>query len=145
MDGRTISSTRRATATGCAAIRSTTACACRCGRSTPSNSLSVYTPVSEPELDAWLRHYSIGRLQKLEAIKSGIENSNFFVTTTQGRYVLTLFERLPAAELPFYLELMAHLARHGIPAPAPIADLADHYLGELNGKPAALVTRLPGA
>ena len=107
--------------------------------------MSVYTPVSEPELDAWLRHYSVGRLQKLEAIKSGIENSNFFVTTTQGRYVLTLFERLPAAELPFYLELMAHLARHGIPAPAPIADLADHYLGELNGKPAALVTRLPGA
>ena len=120
------------------------ACACRCGRSTCSNSLSVYTSVSEPELDAWLRHYSVGRLQRLEPIKAGIENSNFFVSTTQGRYVLTLFERLPAAELPFYLELMAHLARHGIPSPAPIADLADQYLQRLNGKPAALVTRLPG-
>src|SRR5260221_465124 len=94
------------------------ACACRCGRSTSSNSLSVYTPVSAAELDEWLRHYSVGRLQGLEPIKAGIENSNFFVTTTQGRYVLTLFERLPAAELPFYLELMAHLARHGIPRPA---------------------------
>jgi len=120
------------------------ACACRCGRSTSSNSLSVYTPVSAAELDEWLRHYSVGRLQGLEPIKAGIENSNFFVTTTQGRYVLTLFERLPAAELPFYLELMAHLARHGIPSPAPIADLADQYLQRLNGKPAALVTRLPG-
>ncbi|HYR36386.1 MAG TPA: homoserine kinase [Burkholderiales bacterium] len=107
--------------------------------------MSVYTPVSEAELDAWLRNYSVGRLQALEPIKAGIENSNYFVTTTQGRYVLTLFERLPAAELPFYLDLMAHLARHGIPSPAPIADLTDQYLQRLNGKPAALVTRLPGA
>src|SRR3954464_13246542 len=145
MDGRTISSTRRATATGCAAIRSTTACACRCGRSTPSNSLSVYTSVSQPELEHWLGRYSVGRLESFEPIQAGIENSNYFVTPSQGRYVLTLFERLPAHELPFYLGLMAHLARHGIPAPAPMADLADQYLGHLNGKPAALVTRLPGA
>jgi len=106
--------------------------------------LSVYTSVSEAELDAWLRQYSVGELKSLEPIKAGIENTNYFVTTAQGAYVLTLFERLPAAELPFYLDLMAHLARHGIPSPAPIADLADHYLQTLKGKPAALVTRLPG-
>jgi homoserine kinase type II len=126
-------------------MRSTMACACRCGRSTPSNSLSVYTPVTEAELTAWLRRYSVGDLHACEPIESGIENTNYFVTTAQGRYVLTLFERLPAHELPFYLNLMAHLARHGIPAPAPIADLSDQYLGQLNGKPAALVRRLPGA
>lgn len=106
--------------------------------------MSVYTPVSEAELTRWLGNYSIGALTACEPIKSGIENTNYFVTTTQGRYVLTLFERLPADELPFYLDLMAHLARHGIPSPAPIADLSDQYLGSLNGKPAALVTRLPG-
>jgi homoserine kinase type II len=106
--------------------------------------LSVYTPVSVAELSAWLRGYAVGALERLEPIKSGIENTNYFVTTTQGRYVLTLFERLPASALPFYLDLMAHLARHGIPCPAPIANLADAYLGTLNGKPAALVTRLPG-
>jgi homoserine kinase type II len=106
--------------------------------------LSVYTPVSEAQLSAWLLNYSVGKLVALEPIKAGIENTNYFVTTTQGRYVLTLFERLPAPELPFYLELMAHLARHGIPCPAPVADLSDHYLRTLNGKPAALVTRLPG-
>jgi homoserine kinase type II len=106
--------------------------------------LSVYTPVSASELTAWLGNYSVGRLASCEPIKAGIENTNYFVTTSQGRYVLTLFERLPAEELPFYLELMAHLARHGIPCPAPIADLSDKYLRQLNGKPAALVTRLAG-
>jgi homoserine kinase type II len=107
--------------------------------------LSVFTPVSESQLAAWLKGYSVGTPVALEPIAAGIENTNYFVTTSQGRYVLTLFERLPAARLPFYLELMAHLARHGIPCPAPIADLADRYLSDLNGKPATLVTRLAGA
>jgi homoserine kinase type II len=106
--------------------------------------LSVYTHVTEAELTAWLENYSVGRLVSCEPIKAGIENSNYFVTTVQGRYVLTLFERLPADELPFYLDLMAHLARHGIPCPAPIANLSDRYLQDLKGKPATLVTRLPG-
>ena len=106
--------------------------------------MSVYTKVTEPELSTWLQHYSVGKLVALEPIKSGIENTNYFVTTAQGRYVLTLFERLPAEELPFYLELMAHLARHGIPCPAPIADVDDRFVRGLNGKPASIVTRLPG-
>ena len=106
--------------------------------------MAVFTPVSEAQLAEWLRGYSVGTLAALEPIASGIENTNYFVTTSQGRYVLTLFERLPAEELPFYVELMAHLARHGIPCPAPIADLSDRYVSSLNGKPAALVTRLKG-
>jgi homoserine kinase type II len=107
--------------------------------------MSVYTKVTEPDLAGWLSRHTVGTLVELRPIAAGIENTNYFVTTTAGRYVLTLFERLPASDLPFYLGLMAHLARHGIPCPSPVADRANALMSPLNGKPAALVTRLPGA
>jgi len=115
--------------------------------------MAVFTTVTPDQAAAWLRRYPLGTLVALEGIQSGIENTNYFLTTDGagrdagtggGRYVLTLFEKLTAAELPFYLGLMAHLADRGVPTPRPMPDVDGQWLGELNGKPAAIVARLSG-
>ena len=106
--------------------------------------MSVYTTVTRAQLTEWLKNYSLGDLQHMQGILSGIENTNYFVTTSRGKYVLTLFEHMGVAELPYYAQLMAHLAARGFACPTPVANSHGEFIGELNGKPALLVTCLPG-
>jgi homoserine kinase type II len=106
--------------------------------------MAVYTNVSADDLAAWLTRYALGTVHEFEPIVSGIENTNYFITADNGRFVLTLYERLPADELPFYLNLMAHLAHAGVQAPAPEPDRSGALWSFLNGKPAGLVARLDG-
>ncbi len=106
--------------------------------------MAVYTQVGFDNASALIARLGIGKLTGLESCRGGIENTNYYADTTEGAYVLTLFERLTAAELPFYLNLMKHLATRGIPVPNPQADEAGAILHTLEGKPTAVVNRLPG-
>jgi homoserine kinase type II len=106
--------------------------------------MAVYTEVSFDEASTFLLSLKLGTLQSMEGCSGGIENTNYFVTTDQAAFVLTLFERLTKEQLPFYLRLMKHLAVHGIPVPDPAADRDGDVLHQLNGKPAAVVNRLVG-
>jgi homoserine kinase type II len=106
--------------------------------------MAVFTALSRADVDAFLTLFSLGELVDLRGIHTGIENTNYFVTTDRGRYVLTVFERLGEKQLPFYLQLMRHLARKGLPVPEPQPTRSGALLAELKGKPAALVTRLRG-
>ncbi len=114
--------------------------------------MAVYTEVSADEAGALLQALGLGELTSLRGIEGGIENTNYFASTTEGDWVLTLFERLTHAQLPFYLHLMKHLAEHGIPVPdpqakpegMPLGPEEDDLLHTLRGKPATVVNRLRG-
>ena len=106
--------------------------------------MAVYTEVSPGEAGALVARLGLGELTALTGIHSGIENTNYFADTTHGRFVLTVFERLTRAQLPFYLGLMQHLAARGLPVPGPKADATGAILHTVQGKPAAVVDRLRG-
>ena len=106
--------------------------------------MAVFTKVSPKEARALLQRLQLGELRQLRGIEGGIENTNYFLTTESGEFVLTLFERLSAEQLPFYLHLMRHLARAGIPVPDPQADQHGNILHSVCGKPAAVVNKLHG-
>lgn len=106
--------------------------------------MSVFTKVSHPELVTFLKSYPVGELIGHQGIGEGVENTNYFVDTSDGRWVLTLFERLNHHDLPFFLGLMTHLASRGYPSAMPVRTREGANLTTLNGKPAALVRRLTG-
>ncbi len=107
--------------------------------------MAVYTEVGLAEADALCRRLGLGALTELRGIQSGIENTNYYATTVRGQWVLTLFERLDDEQLPYYLQLMQHLAARGIPVPAPQPGPDGGLVHRVAGKPASVVTRLPGS
>ncbi len=106
--------------------------------------MSVYTWIDPQELETFLLNYNVGNLLDYQGISVGVENSNYFVTTSVDRYVLTLFESIGFDDLPYYLDLMAFLSEHKVPSAHPLADREGNYLRRFKDKPAALVQRLSG-
>lgn len=107
--------------------------------------MAVYTDINEIELAAYLELYNIGTLLSFKGIAEGVENSNYLLRTTQGTYILTLYEkRVDRNDLPFFIKLMQHLAASGIECPQPVMQNGGDVVGELADRPAAIVTFLEG-
>lgn len=107
--------------------------------------MAVYTDIRDDQLEAFLLHYDIGGLHSFQGIAEGVENSNFQLATDAGRYILTLYEkRVDPGDLPFFIALMHHLAERGINCPRPVAMRSGAFLGELSGRPAAVISFLDG-
>jgi homoserine kinase type II len=107
--------------------------------------VAVYTEVSDEELQAFLATYDIGSVLSYKGIAEGVENSNYLLRTTQGSYILTLYEkRVREADLPFFLGLMQHLAGRGLNCPLPVSNRSGEALGRVAGRPAAIITFLDG-
>src|SRR5712672_560804 len=107
--------------------------------------MAVYTDVAAEELTQFLAGYDIGTLLSYKGIAEGVENSNFLVHTSHGSFILTLYEkRVAATDLPFFLGLMEHLASRGITCPQPVKNRQGVVLGQVAGKPAAIITFLDG-
>lgn len=106
--------------------------------------MAVFTQVTAEQVQVLMDRLHLGAVTELRGITAGIENTNYFVTTDRGDFVLTLFERLSFEQLPFYLRLMKHLAGRGIPVPDPQADAEGEILHRVQGKPAAVVNKLRG-
>jgi len=107
--------------------------------------VSVFTRITRPQLDQFFSAYTLGEVTGFEGITDGIDNTNYFVTTTQGSFILTLFESLTADDLPHFLKLLSHLGKNDLPCPSPQKDRQANPLRQLNGKPAAVFKRLSGA
>src|SRR5579864_582090 len=107
--------------------------------------MAVYTEVSFEELEKLLEQYDIGQPQSFKGIAEGVENSNFYLQTERGAFILTLYEkRVREVDLPFFLGLLEHLAAHGIACPVPVRERKGAQWTHLNGRPVALLTFLNG-
>lgn len=106
--------------------------------------MSVFTHITRPQIDQFFSAYTLGEVISFEGIKDGIDNTNYFVTTRQGSFVLTIFESLTVHELPHYVKLLSHLGKNSLLCPSPQSDRQAKLLRQLNGKPAAVFKRLSG-
>ncbi len=106
--------------------------------------MSVYTRITQEELTEFIERYDLGKVTTLSGISAGMENTNYALSTTQGEFILTIYEHYSHEELPFFLDLMQHLSKHQVKSITPVSDRQGQVLQSLSGKPAALIERLSG-
>ena len=108
--------------------------------------MAVYTKLSENQLKEFFSKYSVGKLLNYKEIKEGIENTNYFIQTEKGRFILTLYEkRVDEKDLPFFISLMRNLFDKKFPSPEPVINKNGNYISEIKGKKAAVISFLEGS
>ena len=107
--------------------------------------MAVYTKLSENELEVFFSKYNLGKLLNYKGIKEGIENTNYFIQTEKGKFILTLYEkRVEEKDLPFFINLMRNLFDKNFPSPEPIINKNGNYISKILEKKAAVVSFLDG-
>ncbi|MBU1295413.1 MAG: homoserine kinase [Gammaproteobacteria bacterium] len=106
--------------------------------------MAVYTSLSDSDMRALVADYYLGELVSFQGISGGVENTNYFLTTTTGKYVVTLFEEFDLDEVPYFLDVVAHLKHKGFNVPAALIDIYGERLREVNGRPTIIVDCFPG-
>mgnify|MGYP000178595200 CR=1 FL=1 len=108
--------------------------------------MAVYTKLSKRDLEDFFSKYNLGKLLNYKEIKEGIENTNYFIETEKGKFILTLYEkRVEEKDLPFFISLMKNLYDKNFPSPEPIINKNGNYISEISGKKAAVVSFLDGS
>jgi homoserine kinase type II len=107
--------------------------------------MSVYSAVTHAQLEQFFSHYSLGEVWDFEGIEDGIDNTNYFVRTSKGEFVLTLFESVSADDLPHFINLLTYLGKNNLPCPSPRLDKQSRPVRLLNNKQAAVFNRIPGS
>ena len=107
--------------------------------------MAVYTKLSEDQLKEFFSKYDLGKLLNYKEIKEGIENTNYFIETEKGKFILTLYERrVEERDLPFFISLMRNLYDKSFPSPEPIINKNGNYISEISKKKAAVISFLDG-
>ncbi len=110
--------------------------------------MAVFTQITAAQLADFWAGYALPAVTGFKGIAAGVQNSNYIVETQEQRFILTLYEDTQTGvdpnDLPYFLGLMQHLAGGGIACPTPIARNDTALSGMLAGRPAALVSFLPG-
>ena len=107
--------------------------------------MAVYTKINKKELNSFVKKYNIGKVLRFKGIKEGIENTNYFIQTSDSKFILTIYEkRVQKKDLPFFMKLMENLNKNNFKCPKPIKNLNNKYISLIKKKPAALVSFLDG-
>ncbi len=106
--------------------------------------MSVYTILKNKHIKEILSLYNIGSLKSFDGISDGITNTNYFLNTDKGKYVITIFEDIKKTKVTKYLKLMNFFSKKGLCAPEIMITKSGDLLTTVEKKPCSIMQKLSG-